>query len=32
MRIVRGETTVSEYDIEPQIWRVVGKQLDVLGS
>ena len=32
MRIVGGETAVREYDIKPQIWRVVGEQLDVLGS
>jgi hypothetical protein len=32
MRIVRGEPTVGEHDIEAQIWRVVGKQLDMLGG
>ena len=31
MRIVRGETAVGEYHIEPQIWCMVGKQLNVFG-
>ena len=32
MRVVGGEATVGKYDIEPQVWCMVGKQLNVLGG
>lgn len=32
VRIVGGKTAINEYDVEPQVWSVIGEQLNVLGG